>query len=489
MDLLNGFIKLFSRLFGFSLIAAIMTLAVWTFSGLPPKIFLLLASIVFMVCWAIYSRFVGSLEGDVAILIRLIMAKSGGFLSFFSSVFSHVASLRTPVAIPFSSYEIVEWNDVETNNSVRRALSRGRLTCLLGQYDGKPRFIDLAEAGQIFVSSPPRSGKTNLITQIVATILLGHPLAKKEIDFIFIDITRDLSLLRPLGKYTPDMVEARKILSKLGDEVDRRNALREKYRLGGGYWYEIPLAERPKMTVLVIDEAIQVIEEGGAQLKAAWSKLINTGHKNGILIITTVLYNRGDLIPTEFFALMYAKIAGYMGTDQALTNVTGSDYYSQYKEEINAYVNQKYRFLLCIRGKKPSFFQPIYVSPQKLSQLIESAVLDPSAWQEVALTIWWNKRGDIGVQELADQTRNFVQMHAPDSYWKGIHKVSTLELMHHAIVAGIATHNGSKKHFLIAPRITSYGALLDSWSEFVNSGGLEKKAPTGAQLAKQRKAA
>lgn len=483
MEIIRAVFRLMSRLIGFAIIAVILWLAFFVFRNTDAKVFLIALTVAFLFAWRVYNRFVSSLEGDLSIFVRLMMTRTDKVLVRFISFIKTVNSRRYPISVPDGDYEVVEWRDVESSTRVARALRKGRLPFMLGQFDGKPRFADLAEIGQVFVSAPQRSGKTNLIVQIICTILHGHPMAKKDIDFVFIDITRDLSLLRPLGQYTSDMTEAKRILANLGKEMDRRNTLREKYQLGGGYWYDIPVPERPKMTVLVIDEAIQVVESGGPELKAQWSKLINTGHKNGVLMITTVLYNRGDLIPTEFFSLMYAKIAGYMGTDQALINVIGTDYYNHYKEEINAYVNQKYRFLLCIRGKKPEFFQPIYIAPQKVAQLIEAAVLDPSDWREVMLTIWWNNRASVSVDELSRLTREFVKRHSPQTRYDVIHKVSTLEMLRHFVLAGIARHNGARRHYVVDERCNSYGAALDLWDKYVAGGGLEKKVPTSEEMA------
>ena len=490
MDLLNGFIKLSSRLFGFALIGTIMSLSIWTFSGLPPKIFLLLASIVFLVCWAIYNRFVGDLAGDVAVLIRLIMAKSGGFLSFFSSVFGHVASLRTPVAIPEESYEVARWADVESSPRVRRMLRRGRLNVFLGRDPkGKPVIVDWAdEIGKFYIFADDRVGKTQLIKQMVASILLDHPYAKKEFDFVIIDKTRDMEMLSPLGRYTYDIPQAIKILKELGEEADRRNKLRVKHKFAD-WWHEIPVAERPRPIILIVDEAIQVLKEGGTPLINAWSNLINIGWKNGILMITTALYTRSDLIPTEFTALMRGRVLGYAVSKQSWLNVIGVDFYEKYKEILDGWVNRKFHFALCVRPDILKPFETVIVPKDRLIELAEQAAMDIEDWREVLLTIWFNHKGQVGSEELAVLTREFIEKNSPSVRANIIHKVSALETLHYAIEAGVATHNGHRNKFSIPAEIVSYGALLDKWHSFVDSGGLEKKAPTGEQLAERRKTA
>ena len=482
MEILRIIWNILKRLIGFGLIGTILWVSLSVTHNMATKPSLLINTGAIILCWFCYNRFIGTLEFDLAIIMRLGTQNFPALIKYFVGAVHSVNGYRFPLPMQETpQYEMVEWSDAETNPRIRRSLSRGMMTVLLGQYDGRPQYMDLADIGKVYISAPDRSGKTNNIIQIVASILLGHPLAKKEIDFVFVDITRDLAPLRPLGTYVHDMKEARKILVQLGEDVERRNVLREKHNYAG-WWYEIPAAERPKPVILIVDEAIQVLQEGGNELRAAWSKLINVGHKNGIMMITTSLYQRGDLIPTEFVALMRGKIVGYMGTQQAYINVLGSDYYQENKGTLDKYVNQKYHFALCVRPKKPIMYRTVMVPKSRLEALVQESVLDPSDWREVVLTIWWRYRGKISAEEIATQARAFVETHPAGVRPESVHKKTVLETLRYAVLAGIAQKNGERDHYLPSNSTTSFGILLEKWDAGVQSGLLDRRVPTGEEM-------
>jgi hypothetical protein len=482
MEILRIIWNVLKRLFGFGLIGTILWLSLSTTKETDFKLFLFINTGALILCWLSYNKFIGTLEFDLAVMLRLVSSNFPGLLQYFVNAVHSVNGYRLPMPMTeLPQHELVEWHDAETNPRVRRMLSRGLMTVLLGQYDGRPRYMDLADIGKVYISAPDRSGKTNNIIQMVASILLGHPLAKKEIDFVFIDITRDLAQLRPLGTYVHDMKEARKILMQLGEEVDRRNILREKHNYAG-WWHEIPLAERPKPVILIVDEAIQVLQEGGDVLRTAWSKLINIGHKNGIMMITTSLYQRGDLIPTEFVALMRGKIVGYMGTQQAYVNVLGSDYYQENKADLTGYVDQKYHFALCVRPKKPLMYRTVFVPKDRLEALVQESVIDPSDYREVILSIWWRYRGKISAEDIGVQARAFVEAHPAGVRAESVHKKSVLETLRYAVMAGIASKNGERDHYLPSSTTTSFGILLERWDSAVSSGLMDKRCPSGQEM-------
>lgn len=485
MELIRIISSALTRLFGFLIIFTILGSALYLFSPIGGEWFVLLMAFALFISWKVYDRLVGNLTGDLAIIVRLVMLRSNGLVEGLARQVKKMADLRYPTAMVETQYAVTTWGDAVSDPKVRRNLSLpNRLNVLIGQHNGLPRFVDMVDVGAMYISAPPRMGKTNLIIQMIASMMLGHPLVKQTYDFYFIDITEDLSLLAPLGKYTSSMKEAQGILVELGYEIDKRNALRKRYELGGDYWYKIPLKERPKPIVLVIDEAIQVLKEGGRPLANAWSKIINIGHKNGVLLITTTLYTRSDLIPTEFTALMRAKVAGYMGTEQAFVNMLDSDYWNKYKDQVNAYVSEKYRFALCVRPNKPILFQSIGIPPERVIELVQESVVNPDDYMEVALTIFWNKRGDISSSELGHQTRLFVEKNGTGKVRaETIHKKSMLDLMRHAVLAGILTHNGMREKYSIDPSVTSYGELLAKWTKYVLEGNLNKRVLTGTEMA------
>lgn len=481
MEIVRIFWNVIKRLIGFGLIGTILWVSFSATQKMALKPSLFVNTGALALCWFCYNRFIGTLEFDLAVMFRLSTKNFPGLLQYIVNAVHSFNGYRFPLPMTEVQHEMVEWQDAEANPRIRRNLSRGIMTVLLGQYDGRPQYMDLADVGKVYISAPDRSGKTNNIIQIVASILLGHPLAKKEIDFVFIDITRDLAPLRPLGVYVHDMKEARKILMQLGEEVERRNVLREKHNYAG-WWHEIPAAERPKPVILVVDEAIQVLQEGGTELRTAWSKLINVGHKNGIMMITTSLYQRGDLIPTEFVALMRGKIVGYMGTQQAYINVLGSDYYQENKSALDSYVNQKYHFALCVRPKKPTMYRTVMVPKDRLEALVQESVIDPADYREVILSIWWRYRGKISAEDIATQARSFVEAHPSGVRAELLHKKTVLETLRYALMAKIAQKNGVRDHYLPAEGVTSFGILLEIWDREVSAGLLNRRVPTGDEV-------
>lgn len=469
------------RIAGFVMIFSVGNALTWLFVRLPLNWFVFFAAISFWITWQLYNRLVGELEGDVAILIRLLQIKTAELIRWSLKTARHFIAMRHPIQVAEYTPEIAKWADVEQSQRVRRMLRRGRMTVLLGQMDGEPRMMDLADIGKVYITAPDRSGKTNLIQQMITSILLGHPLAKRSIDFVFIDMTGDLAAFRPLGRYTANMSEAVKLLTELGNETMRRNALRERHNLAGGMWYEIPSPDTPKTIVLVVDESIQVLREGGDPLRDAWRNLIQTGWKNGVLMITTSLYTRSDLIPADFTNMMRGKICGWMGGEQAWINVL-QDYYRDHRQALDAYVNQKFRFALCVRPNKPVTFQPIFVERDRMMALVQDAAINIDDWREVVLMHWWNSDGMLSANDIVASVRAFLRESGSSVREDIVHKRNVLEVLRLAVLAGIADYNGPRMHYTPNPTVTSYGKLCELWDAFVVGGGLNVRPPTGEDM-------